>query len=133
MDRVIILSQTATNKEYDRILSLRRHLQADLCELLVDDYKAVAIHSNSIVIAANEYCAEMFGYTVDEAIGLNSWTLFAASSAEVLTKHLMSKSEAAYQVIARRKDGGLFKVELKGKDSELAGEPIRTVLLKEAG
>ena len=75
MDKVIILSQTATNKEYDWILSLRRHLQADLCELLVDDYKAVAIHSNSIVIAANECCAQMFGYTVDEVIGLNAWTL----------------------------------------------------------
>ena len=125
------MSQAATNKEHDRILSLRRHLQVDLAELLVDDYKAVAIHSSSIVIAANECCAQMFGYTVDEVIGLNAWTLFAASSVEALTKHLMSKSEAPYQVIARRKDGSHFKVELKGKDAELAGEPIRTVWLKQ--
>ena len=98
---------------------------------LVDDYKAVAIHSSSTIVDANQHCIEMFGYAEEDIVGLNAWILFPPSSAETLMKHLMEKSEEPYQVIAKRKDGSLFKVELKAINSELAGEPIRTVLVKE--
>ena len=125
------MTLSPANSEYERILKIRRHLAGDLSALLVDDYKGIAIHSNSIIVDANEYCVNMFGYSMDEIVGLNAWTLFTPGSAELLTKHLMSKSEAPYQVTARRKDGSTFKIELKGRDSELAGEPIRTVLLKQ--
>ena len=125
------MSDSTHNSEKDRICKIRRHLSPDLSTLLDGDYKAVAIHSNSIIVDANDECTNMFGYRRDEIAGVNAWTLFTPGSAKLLTEHLMSKSEAPYQVTARRKDGSTFRVELKGKDSELAGEPIRTVLLKE--
>ena len=118
------------DRERERVLYLRKRLNGHIEQAQSDDYPAVAVHTKSILIEVNRQAAEMFGYAVDELIGLNAWLLFPPESVEALTRHLMTLSEEAYQVMARRKDGSLFKVELKGKDTVVAGEPIRTVLLK---
>lgn len=124
------MNSKTTISVQDRILNIRKHLTGDIEELVNDEYQVVAIHSDSIIVDVSSKSTDMFGYTVEEFIGMNAWLLFTTDSASSLTKNLMYKSEVPYQVNARHKDGTIFKVELKGKDSELAGEPIRTVWLK---
>lgn len=122
---------TGTSKsEHDRITRLRQRLDLDLTDFLCEGYDAVALHSSSILIAVNAPAAEMFGYSPDEMVGMNSWTLFPPQSAEALLKHLITRSEAPYSVDAVHKNGSLFRVELVGKDFEVAGEPVRAVLLR---
>jgi PAS domain S-box-containing protein len=125
------MSAAIFNREQERVARLQKHLKGHIEQAQSDEYPGVAVHTKSILIDANPQAAEMFGYTINEIIGLNAWLLFPPESVEALTKHLMTQSEEAYQVVAKRKDGSRFKLELKGKDAVVAGEPIRTVLMKE--
>ena len=116
--------------EIRRLESIKNELQCDINDFLIDGYEAVALHSSSIVLDLNQACADIFGYLRDEMIFINAWKLFASESVNDLMHHLLTRSEDAYQVKARHKDGSYFIVELKGKDFEVAGQPVRSVQLK---
>jgi len=111
-----------------------RKLQIKLPQLadsfLEDGYDGIAFHSSSILIYANKGAAEAFGYSEEELPGMNSWLLFKPESAKTIMQHLVSKSSSPYRVKAVRKDKTEFEVELKGKDFEINGEPVRSVLIK---
>lgn len=116
--------------EFERVRKLREQLDLNLDNYLRDGYQAVALHASSIIITANEAGAEMFGYTVEEIEGMNAWTLFTPNSFDTLLQNLSSKSTRPYVVEGRRKDGSVFKVELLGKDFSVAGQNVRSVLLR---
>lgn len=118
-------------REEDIVRKLREKLKNRVDNYLSDGYEGVALHTSSIVIALNEAAAKMFGYTVEEAEGLNAWILFHPDSAKIIMQHLVNKSEDSYRVQALKKDGSEFTVELKGKDFEMDGEPVRSVSIKE--
>lgn len=119
--------------ERARIDGIRRKLEqfgVPPEKYLEGDYTGVAVHSSSIILQLNKTAADMFGYEVDEVVGLNAWVLFPPESAAELMRHLLTHSKDPYQVMARRKNGTLFHVELKGSEFEIDGDPVRVVLLK---
>jgi PAS domain S-box-containing protein len=109
---------------------LRNRLLPKQDEYREEGYEAVAIHSSSILVCANQAAAEMFGYKPDEMAGINTWVLFKPEYSKTIMQHLIDKSEEPYQVRAIAKDKNEFDVELKGRDFEIAGIPVRAVLLK---
>ena len=109
---------------------LSRKLKSKIDDYITDDYEGIAFHSNSIIILVNHAAAEMFGYTEDEVFGMNAWRLFNGESFETIMQHLLEKSEEPYQVQGVKKDKTEFNVELKGKDFEVHGEPVRAVMIR---
>lgn len=103
----------------------------DIEAWLQPPYEAILIHSQSTIITGNEAAARLVGCTVADLLGMNAWTLFPRASATTVMEKLTSRDESPYQVIARRLDGTEIRVELKGIETELAGEPVRVVLLRE--
>lgn len=114
----------------DLVVWLRRKLLPRLDEFKIEGYEGVALHSSSIMIAANQAVADMFGYELDDITGMNAWVFFSSKSADVIMKHLFEKSRAPYTVIGVKKDKTEFEVEIKGLDFEIEGEPVRVVALK---
>lgn len=114
----------------DTIQRLRTKLPQLANTFLEDDYDGIAFHSSSILIYADKGAADLFGYSEEEIPGMNSWLFFKPESAPIIMQHLVSKSTDPYRVKAVRKDKTEFEVELKGKDFEIDGEPIRAVLMK---
>lgn len=112
------------------IKHLRNRLSPNLEQYLTDDYDAVAVHSSSIMITANQAALDMFGYTEEELTGMNAWHFFNPGSAQVIMQHLLDKSPEPYQVVAVKKDKTEFEVEIKGMDFDFDGESVRVVLLK---
>lgn len=117
-------------RERERVEELRRRMNISFDEFLESGYDAVALHSSSILLAVNQAGLDMFGYSEDEIIFMNAWQLFTTESANALMHHLLKKSEDAYTVTAIHKDGTTFDVELKGRDFECCGEPVRVVLIR---
>ncbi len=116
--------------EIRRLEGIRSEMNMDINIYLADGYEAVALHSSSIILEVNQASADMFGYTPGEMVFMNAWKLFSLESVNDLMHHLMTRSQEPYRVKAIKKDGSFFFVELKGKDFEIAGEPVRSVLLK---
>ena len=109
---------------------LRKKLKSNINDYITDDYEGIAIHTSSIIIAVNRVAEAMFGYAEDELIGMNAWRLFNSDSFDEIMHHLVEKSEEAYQAKAIKKDKTEFIIELKGKDFEVYGEPVRAVMLR---
>ena len=109
---------------------LKQELQSKIDDYISDDYEGIAFHSSSIIFLTNAAAADMFGYAEDEIFGMNAWRLFSDESFEKIMQHLVEKSEDPYQVQGIKKDKTKFDVELKGKDFEAHGEPIRSVMIK---
>lgn len=121
---------TSSFKTEFNIQQLRNRLLPKQDEYIEEGYEAVAFHTNSILVCANQAAAEMFGYTPDEMTGLNTWILFKPEYSKIIMQHLIDKSEEPYRVRAVAKDKNEFDVELKGRDFEIGGIPVRVVLLK---
>ena len=109
---------------------LKQELQSKIDDYISDDYEGIAFHSSSIIFLANAAAVDMFGYTKDEVFGMNAWRLFSDESFETIMQHLVEKSEEPYQVKGVKKDKTKLDLELKGKDFELHGEPVRAVMIK---
>lgn len=116
--------------EIRRLQGIRSNINFDLEDYLTGEYEAVALHSSSIIIEVNQVCTDIFGYSYDEFLFMNAWKLFSHESINDLMHHLVTKSKEPYRVTAIHKDGSHFSVELKGNDFEIAGQPVRSVLLK---
>ena len=112
------------------IQQLRNRLLPKQDEYLDDGYDAVAFHTSSILICANQAALEMFGYSSDELPGMNAWVLFKPEYSKIIMQHLVEKSEEPYHVKAIGKNKNEFDIELKGKDFEIAGLPVRAVQIK---
>ena len=119
--------------DHCKIDNILAALENDIDDYLEDGYEGVVLHTSSIIIATNHAAAEMFGYTPDELIYINAWLFFHPSGMGAILHHLLSKSEEPYSADALHKDGSHFVVELKGKDFEIAGEPVRSVQLNKKG
>ena len=113
-----------------RLDTLARLLPDELSAYLEPGYEAVAAHSAGIVIKANTTASDIFGYSEQDVFGMNAWMLFATRSVQTLMQRLAEKYEQPYQVYGRHRDGTEFLLELKGREIELGGEPIRIVQLR---
>jgi PAS domain S-box-containing protein len=124
------------NSEHDRSLYLQRKLASGgirLEDFLQNGFRAIVIHSSSTIVTANQALADLVGYTISELQGMNAWNLFPPQSAAIVTEQLNKKSETPYRVDVKRKDGSVVRVELKGINFDIAGEPSRAILARELG
>jgi len=113
-----------------QIEQLRNKLLPRLPGFPREGYDGIVIHSSSIVICADAGGAEMFGYTEEEIVGVNTWYHFKPECAKTILQHLTEKSEEPYIVTALNRDRVEFKVEMKGKDFSVNGIPVRAVLIR---
>lgn len=121
------------NAERERATELYNILDKtgfDLQRLLEPGYQVVAVHTCSTVVTANATACAMFGYELDELIGLNAWLLFSPESAPILMEHLVKRSQEPYQAVARHKDGSHFRIELKGNNFMFGDEELRSVQIR---
>jgi len=113
-----------------QIEQLRNKLLPRLPSFSREGYDGIVLHSSSIVICADAGGAEIFGYTEEEIVGVNTWSHFKPECAKTILKHLTEKSDKPYEVTALNRNREEFKVELKGKDFYLDGIPVRAVLVR---
>lgn len=125
---------TMNSSELERAKALYLHIENhgfDIEQLLQPGYEAILLHSNSTIITGNPAAASMTGYAVAEMTGINAWTLFPPQSAKILMQKLTEGTEEPYQVLARRRNGQIIRIEIKGINFHLHEEPVRAVLLKQ--
>jgi PAS domain S-box-containing protein len=88
----------------------------ELYRLLSDaSFEAVAVHDRGTVLAANNAFASMHGYDTAEVVGMSALDFVAPESREELKTYLASRREETFRVLARRKDGTDFPIEVRAK------------------
>ncbi|MFC1673698.1 PAS domain-containing protein [Pseudomonadota bacterium] len=95
-----------------------------------DETLAVAIHFHSEIVDCNQQFFDLTGYTSDEVIGANAWMFFPPESIKILIEKIQEKSTDPYQVMAMKRDGEEYRVEITAQNIPLGGEEARAVLVR---
>lgn len=111
----------------DEIIKCLQRENIRIEDLIEADYPAIALHSNGTIIATSQEALDIFGYSSEDITYMNAWHLFPQESIKTIMQNQLNHSEEAYQVMAKRKDGSLFPVELKPNEFMLQQEVIRSV------
>jgi len=100
-------------------------------------FEAIVVHDHDKVIDANHAFVELFGYTFDEALGLELWRLVAPASQDEAALRITRGSAAdapvdqPYELLMRRKDGSTFPAELRGKSVRHGGKLAQVVAMRD--
>ena len=114
----------------DEIIRALKRENIRIEDLIEADYPAIALHSNGTIIMTSQAALDIFGYSSDDLTYMNAWQLFPQESIATIMQQQLSHAQTPYQVMAKRKDGSLFLVELKANEFTLQNEVIRSVSFK---
>lgn len=94
-------------------------------------FEAILIHRDGIALEINDAFTRMFGYTREEAIGMEVLKLAVPEDHELVQQHISSGVDTIYQAIGLRKDQTRFYGELAGKVIEYDGRPARVTSIRD--
>ncbi len=93
--------------------------------------EGVLIHENAKVVDANPALAQMLGYTREEMLKKTGFDLLAPESHELARLHMLEGSSEAYEVLALRKDGSVFPIELQGRNFQYKEKELRVLSVRD--
>lgn len=94
-------------------------------------FEGIAITEKGIIIDSNARLAEIFGYTLDEILGMQAANLVAPEDRELVQERIMSGYEAPYEHRAVRKDNSSVYVEVRGKSLPYKGRTVRVTAIRD--
>ena len=98
---------------------------------LIDSaFDGVLIHQDGVIVSANRAYAEMFGYTVEELIGLNVLELTPPEQRDLVSSQI-KLDESLYESVGLRKDGTHINVEVSAKECLYEGERARLAAVRD--
>lgn len=77
--------------------------------------EGVGVHADGVMVEANRALASMFGYEVDELLGLSPLDLVAPESMQAAKEQLRSGAEAPLELVVLRRDGSTFVAEIAAR------------------
>ncbi|BAY24244.1 multi-sensor hybrid histidine kinase [Calothrix sp. NIES-2100] len=87
--------------------------------------EGVLIHEHGKVLDANPAFAKMFGYEIDEVIGISVTEFLTPQSRHIFQEHLQSGDEKPYEVTGLKKDKTILNLEKVGKNCVYKGRNVR--------
>ena len=93
--------------------------------------EGVLLHENPTIVDVNPALASMVGYSAEEMIGKSGFDFLALESHEAARRHMVEGSSEPYEVLALRKDGSLFPVELQGRNFQYKGKELRVLSVRD--
>lgn len=95
-------------------------------------FEGILIHNKGIAIDMNESFARMFGHKKKDIIGKNLIALFIPPEYQNIIKENINKENTKpYEVMARKKDGTLFPIELESKNIKRKNENFRVTAVRD--
>ena len=94
-------------------------------------FESIFISEKGVCIEQNSAAELMFGYTQEEAVGLNLTEWISPEDRPTVLKHILSGDESPYEVTALRKDGTTFPCEIQGRQATIEDKAIRFTALRD--
>ncbi len=95
-------------------------------------FEAIVIHENGILLEANDQFFTMFGYAKEELLQKQVMPLIVAPESQKVMRKKIDKGELGpYESIGVRKGGAKFPMEIRVRESEYLGRPVRVGALRD--
>lgn len=98
--------------------------------LIETAFDGVLIHRDGTIVSANRAYAEMFGYGVDEAIGVDVMEFTAPEYRNMVRAEILT-DESTYESVGLRKDGTRIPVEISGQVCLYQGQRARLAAVRD--
>ena len=94
--------------------------------------EGIALHDGGVLVDFNPAFARIFGYTVEELAGINVIDVIAHPDyADVVRGKVASGDEKPYEILARKKDGTVFPLEMEARQVQCKGRALRVVSVRD--
>jgi diguanylate cyclase (GGDEF)-like protein/PAS domain S-box-containing protein len=94
-------------------------------------FEAFAIQEKGKIIEANDRFCTMFGYGFTEVIGMNALDFAAPESRDLIRKNVLLRYDKPYEAFGLRKDGTLFRGEVRGISITYWGRNARVTAIRD--
>jgi PAS domain S-box-containing protein len=94
-------------------------------------FEGIAITEAGIVVDTNEQMARMLGCEPGEFVGRPVQDFVAPEHLDLVRSHQSRGTEEPYQHLARRRDGTIFPVEVRGRAVPYAGRTLRVSAVRD--
>lgn len=93
--------------------------------------EGIIIHKDGKVIDANASAFHMLGYRQGELDGIDNFKLVAPECLDQVIEHIRQGNETPYEAYLVKKDGRRILAEVEGRVSEMDGESVRVVRIRD--
>ncbi|MCQ9205368.1 MAG: PAS domain S-box protein [Omnitrophica bacterium] len=93
--------------------------------------EGVVIHDKGTILDANQTFADMFGYPISEYFGMDLFKLVSPESQDLVHNNIAANYEGKYEVIAIRKDGFTFPIEVYIKITHHENRKVRVAIIRD--
>ena len=134
LQETLIEKNKALSKEInERILAETAQIESEeryrkLSEATIE---GVLLIDQGTIIALNNVVAKMFGYDAEELLGRKVFDFIDTDYHEIVNRNLIMKSHQSYEIIAIKKDGTLFPIEVCGRETMMNGREVRQTALRD--
>jgi PAS domain S-box-containing protein len=87
--------------------------------------EGLVLSENGRVIDANHSLTEMFGYDLDELIGIDASLLTPPDYREMVRRRILEEDTSVYESRGLKKDGTVFPIEIRPRHLPYSGRRIR--------
>ena len=94
-------------------------------------FEGIIFTDRGEILDANETHAAMHGYELPEIIGKSVLELAVPKCRDWVRQNILSESEEPYEVVAMKKDGTPFDVEIRVKPSSYRGRDVRVAAVRD--
>jgi len=95
-------------------------------------FEGILIHNKGVAIDLNRSLEKMFGYSRKEMIGKNLIELLVPREFHsTIQENIIKESAKPYEVMARKKDGTLFPIEIEARDVKSKNKEFRVTAFRD--
>lgn len=126
--RVLVCLEDITERKrvQDALAESEERLQA----LSDASFEAIFLSDKGICLDQNSTAEKMFGFSLQEAVGLNGTEWIIPEDREKVKNNMVSGHEKPYEVTALRKDGTTFPAEIQARMINYRGRNVRVTALR---
>lgn len=94
-------------------------------------FEGIVLHSDGIIVDANERITEIAGYTREDLVGTNFFELLDPAYHQLVKERVGSDDPRPYEIRARAKDGTMLDLEVQGKVLPHKGSTVRVAAVRD--
>ncbi len=118
----------------DEVVSVTKRLKDNsdtLNSVIANSFGGIGIHNKGKIFAANIMLSEMTGYSMEELVGMDGLQLIAPAFQKTVWDNIVNENTKPYEVLALRKDGSTFPIEVEGRQIPYEGEKVRLTIFRD--
>ena len=94
-------------------------------------FEGICIHDQGKILDGNQQFCEMFGYTLDELVGMDCFHLIAPQSQEAVKEYISTGFQGPYESYSQRKDGSTFPTEVRVREFQQDDKVLRLAVFRD--